>query len=252
MSTIAVIPARYASTRLEGKALMDIGGKPMVQRVYEVALQAKLVDRVIVATDDKRILNTVQGFGGEAELTSPHHVSGTDRIAEAVNHLPGELVINLQGDEPLMDPRLIDSVVQLLLDNQDVPMASAQTPIETIEDLKNPNIVKVVSDRNGYALYFSRSPLPYCFSEVEDDRTSFGFKHIGLYIYRKDFLKKIVTLDPSPLEKQERLEQLRVLENGYRIKLFTTTFDSIGVDTPEDLIQVRKKIEDLKVSKDNH
>ena len=252
MSTIAVIPARYGSTRLEGKALMDIAGKPMVQRVYEVALRAQLVDRVIVATDDKRILDAVHGFGGEAQLTSPHHPSGTDRIAEVVDHLPGELVVNLQGDEPLMDPRLIDSVVQLLLDNQDVPMASAQTPIETIEDLKNPNIVKVVSDRNGYALYFSRSPLPYRFSEGEDDRTSFGFKHIGLYVYRKDFLKKIVNLEPSPLEKQERLEQLRVLENGYKIKLFTTKYDSIGVDTPEDLIQARKRIEDLEVSKENH
>ncbi len=252
MSTIAVIPSRYASTRLEGKALMDIAGKPMVQRVYEVALGAQLVDRVIVATDDKRILDTVQGFGGEAELTSPHHLSGTDRIAEVVANLSCELVVNLQGDEPLMDPRLIDSVVQLLLDNQDVPMASAQTSIETIEDLKNPNIVKVVSDRNGYALYFSRSPLPYRFSADEDDRASFGFKHIGLYVYRKDFLKKIVGLDPSPLEKQERLEQLRVLENGYKIKLVTTKYDSLGVDTPEDLIQARKRIEDLEVSKDNH
>ena len=252
MSTIAVIPSRYASTRLEGKPLMDIAGKPMVQRVYEVALRARLVDRVIVATDDKRIFDTVHGFGGEAALTSPHHASGTDRIAEVVDHLSCELVVNLQGDEPLMDPRLIDSVVQLLLDNQDVPMASAQIPIETIEDLMNPNIVKVVSDHNGYALYFSRSPLPYRFREGEDDRASFGFKHIGLYVYRKDFLKKIVSLDPSPLEKQERLEQLRVLENGYKIKLVTTKYDSIGVDTPEDLIQARKRIEDLEVLKDNH
>jgi len=251
MSTIAVIPSRYSSTRLEGKALMDIAGKPMVQRVYEVALSAQSVDRVIVATDDKRILDTVHGFGGEAELTSPHHLSGTDRIAEVVDHLSCELVVNLQGDEPLMDPRLIDSVVRLLLDNLDVPMASAQSPLETIEDLRNPNVVKVVSDRNGYALYFSRSPLPYHFSEIEDDRALFGFKHIGLYVYRKDFLKKVVSLDPSPLEKQERLEQLRVLENGYKIKLVTTKYDSIGVDTPEDLILARKRIEDLEPSKDH-
>ena len=252
MSTIAVIPSRYASTRLEGKALMDIAGKPMIQRVYEVALRAELVDRVIVATDDKRILDTVHGFGGEAELTSPQHVSGTDRIAEVADRLACELVVNLQGDEPLMDPRLIDSVVGLLLDNQDVPMASAQSLIETLEDLMNPNIVKVVSDCNGYALYFSRSPLPYRFSKAEDDRAPFGFKHIGLYVYRKDFLKKVVSLDPSSLEKQERLEQLRVLENGYKIKLVTTNYDSIGVDTPEDLTRARKKIEDSESLKDNH
>jgi 3-deoxy-manno-octulosonate cytidylyltransferase (CMP-KDO synthetase) len=252
MSTIAVIPSRYASTRLAGKALMDIAGKPMVQWVYEVALRAQLVDRVIVATDDKRILDTVHEFDGEAELTSSHHVSGTDRIAEVVDHLACELVVNLQGDEPLMDPRLIDSVVQLLLDNHDIPMASAQSPIEAIEDLMNPNTVKVVSDRNGNALYFSRSPLPYRSSDGEGDQILFGFKHIGLYVYRKDFLKKIVSLDPSPLEKQERLEQLRVLENGYKIKLVTTKYDSIGVDTPEDLIQARKRIEELEVLKNKH
>jgi 3-deoxy-manno-octulosonate cytidylyltransferase (CMP-KDO synthetase) len=250
MSTVAVIPSRYASSRLEGKALVDLAGKPMVQRVYEVALRTHLVDRVIVATDDKRILDAVQGFGGEAELTSPQHVSGTDRIAEVVDHLSCDVVVNLQGDEPLMDPRLIDDVVKLLLDDQDVSMASAQSPIDTIEDLMNPNIVKVVSDRNGYALYFSRSPIPSRFRNLEDAGDSFGFKHIGLYVYRKDFLKKVVNLGPSPLEKQERLEQLRVLENGYRIKLVTTKFDSIGVDTPEDLTLARKRIEQLEGQKD--
>ena len=250
MSTVAVIPSRYASSRLEGKALMDIVGKPMVQRVYEVALRTHSIDRVIVATDDKRILDTVHGFGGEAVLTSPRHLSGTDRIAEVADHLSCDVVVNLQGDEPLMDPRLIDDVVSLLSDDQDVSMASAQSPIGTIEELMNPNIVKVVSDCNGYALYFSRSPVPSRFSKVENADDSLGFKHIGLYVYRKDFLKKVVNLDPSPLEKQERLEQLRVLENGYRIKLVTTKFDSIGVDTPEDLIQARKKIEYLEGQKD--
>ena len=252
MSTVAIIPSRYASSRLEGKALADIAGKPMVQRVYEVALGTQLIDRVIVATDDKRILDAVHGFGGEAELTSPQHLSGTDRIAEVADHLSCDVVVNLQGDEPLMDPRLIDEVVSLLLDDQDVSMASAQSPIKTIEDLMNPNIVKVVSDHNGYALYFSRSPVPYHFGNLGDTRDSFGFKHIGLYVYRKDFLKKLVSLDQSPLEKQERLEQLRALENGYRIKLVTTKFDSIGVDTPEDLTRARKSIEHLEGQKDYH
>jgi 3-deoxy-manno-octulosonate cytidylyltransferase (CMP-KDO synthetase) len=252
MSTVAVIPSRYASSRLEGKALMDIVGKPMVQRVYEVALRTHSIDRVIVATDDKRILDTVHGFGGEAELTSPRHLSGTDRIAEVADHLSCDVIVNLQGDEPLMDPRLIDEVVKLLLDDRDISMASAQSPIETIEELMNPNVVKVVSDRNGYALYFSRSPVPSRSRNVEDARDSLGFKHIGLYVYRKDFLKKLVTLDPSPLEKQERLEQLRVLENGYRIKLVTTKYDSIGVDTPEDLTHARKKFEHLEGQQDIH
>jgi len=243
MRTAVIIPSRYSSTRLEGKPLVDIAGKPMIQRVYEAASQATFIDRIIVATDDERIFNTVLQFGGEAEHTAPHHMSGTDRIAEVAEHLNCDIVVNLQGDEPLMDPRLIDEVVSSVRDNEGIYMASAKSPIKRIEDRQNPHIVKVVSDYNNYALYFSRSPLPYCFTGHEREELSLGFRHIGLYVYRKDFLMHLVRLEPSPLEKQERLEQLRVLENGYRIKLVPTDYDAPGVDTPDDLTKVRKIME---------
>lgn len=251
MRIVAIIPSRYYSTRLEGKPLIDIAGKPMIQWVYESAQQAQLVDRVIVATDDKRILETVARFGGEAELTSPHHLSGTDRIAEVADRLSCDIIINLQGDEPLMEPRLVDEVARLVEDNTEVYMASAQSPITKMENLMNPNVVKVVADCSGYALYFSRSPIPYCSAGEENKHTPLGFKHIGLYVYRREFLMKFVALGPSALEKLERLEQLRALENGYRIKLHSTEYDPIGVDTPADVEQVVKKIkerEGLKVN----
>ena len=246
MNIVAIIPSRYHSTRFEGKPLIDIAGKPMIQWVYESALRAQLIDRVIVATDDRRILEAVDNFGGEAELTSSHHLSGTDRIAEVAVNLPCDMVVNLQGDEPLMEPRLIDEVVKLVIDNQEIYIASAKSPIKQVEELMNPDVVKVVSDCYGYALYFSRSPIPYCSTRGEGENNPIGFRHIGLYVYKKEFLMKFVTLDPSPLEKLERLEQLRALENGYRIKLVYTEYDSIGVDTPEDVEQVIKKIEGLK------
>ena len=246
MNAAAIIPSRYFSTRLEGKPLIDIAGKPMVQRVYESAQKAQLIDQVVVATDDRRILETVIGFGGKAELTSTNHLSGTDRIAEVADRLSCDIVVNLQGDEPLMESRLIDEVVRLVMDNAEVYMASAKSPIRQVEELTDPNVVKVVSDCDGYALYFSRSPIPYCPTGSEDLLAPIGFKHIGLYVYKKDFLMKFVALGPSPLEKQERLEQLRALENGYRIKLVYTEYDSIGVDTPEDVKRVIKKVEERK------
>ena len=243
MSIVAIIPSRYSSTRLEGKPLIDIAGKTMIQWVYELALKVQLIDQIIVATDDRRILETVTRFGGKAELTSPHHVSGTDRIAEVADHLSCDIVVNLQGDEPLMEPQLVDEVVRMVIDDREVYIASAQSPIKKIEEFTDPNVVKVVSDRNGYALYFSRSPIP-CFATGKEGVGSLlGFRHIGLYVYRKEFLMKFVSLNPSPLEKQERLEQLRVLENGYRIKLVYTEHDSIGVDTAENVKQVTEKIE---------
>lgn len=246
MNIVAIIPSRYASTRLEGKPLIDIAGKPMIQWVYDSVKKAQLIDRVIVATDDRRILETVVHFGGEAELTSAHHLSGTDRIAEVAAHLPCDIVVNLQGDEPLMDPQLVDEVVRLVVDNTEIYMASAQSPIMQIEDMMNPNIVKVVSDCDGYALYFSRSPIPHCATREEGRNDPIGFRHIGLYVYRKEFLMKFVTLNPSPLERLERLEQLRALENGYRIRLVHTEYNSIGIDTPKDVEQVIKKIEAFK------
>jgi len=246
MQTAAIIPSRYASTRLPGKPLLDIAGKPMIQRVYEAAARAKLVDRVVVATDDLRIVEAVTRFGGLAELTSPRHRSGTDRVAEVADHLPCDIVVNLQGDEPLMDPGLIDRVVSAVRDDPDIYMASAKTPIRRAEDRANPNIVKVVTDCSGFALYFSRSPIPCPFGGGEANANNPGFRHIGIYVYRKDFLMRLVTLAPSPLEGQERLEQLRVLENGYRIKLVTTDYDAPGVDTPEDLEKVRKRLDGLQ------
>ena len=246
MNVVAIIPSRYFSTRLQGKPLIDIAGKPMVQRVYESAQKAQLVDRVIVATDDRRILETAVDFGGQSELTSTHHLSGTDRIAEVANHLACDIVVNLQGDEPLMDPGLIDEVVRLVVDNPEIYMASAKSPIRQVEELVDTNVVKVVSGYDDYALYFSRSPIPYRSTEDEDVPESIGFKHIGLYVYRKDFLMKFVALKPSPLERQERLEQLRALENGYRIKLVYTEHDSIGVDTSEDIERVVRRIKELE------
>jgi len=247
MNIVAIIPSRYHSTRFEGKPLIDIAGKPMIQWVYESALRSQLINRVIVATDDKRILEVVANFGGEAELTSPHHLSGTDRIAEVAVNLPCDIIVNIQGDEPLMNAHLIDKTVKMVINNQEIYMASAKSPIKKIEELMNPDIVKVVSDCNGYALYFSRSPIPYHSTKVEDRNKPIGFRHIGLYVYEKEFLMKLVTLHPSPLEKLERLEQLRVLENGYRIKLIYTEYDSIGVDSPQDVEQVIKKLKVFKV-----
>jgi 3-deoxy-manno-octulosonate cytidylyltransferase (CMP-KDO synthetase) len=245
MHTVAIIPSRYASTRLPGKPLIAIAGKPMIQHVCEAASRAQQIDRVIVATDDQRIFAAVVRFGGEAELTSPHHRSGTERVAEVADHLPCDIVVNLQGDEPLMDPELIDGVVSTVRDNPGIYMASAKSPILRIEDRSNPNIVKVVTDRNDFALYFSRSPIPCPFGGGESDAVTMGFRHIGIYVYRKDFLMRLVGLEPSPLERQERLEQLRALENGYRIKLVTTDYDAPGVDTPEDLEKVRTRLQDL-------
>ena len=205
MQTAAIIPSRYASTRLPGKPLLDIAGKPMIQRVCEAAARAKLVDRVMVATDDQRIFDAVLRFGGEAELTSPRHRSGTDRVAEVAEHLPCDIVVNLQGDEPLMDPGLIDQVVSAVRDNPDIYMASAKTPIRRIEDRSNPNIVKVVTDGNGFALYFSRSPIPCCFSGGEADAGTTGFRHIGIYVYRKDFLLRLVGLNRLPWNSRSGL-----------------------------------------------
>ncbi len=242
MRIVAIIPSRYASTRLEGKPLIDIAGKPMIQWVYESVAKTQLIDQVIVATDDERILKTVVQFGGEVQLTSPHHGSGTDRVAEVAARLSCDIVVNPQGDEPLIEPRVIDEVVRLVVDNADVYMASARSPIRQREEVLNSNVVKVVTDRDGYALYFSRAPIPYCGGEERGESLPLGFRHIGLYVYRKEFLMKFVALGPSPLEKRERLEQLRALENGYRIKLALTEYDSLGVDTPEDVVRVRTRV----------
>ena len=247
MHVVAIIPARYASTRLNGKPLLNIAGKPMIQWVYERAKKAKLTNDVIAATDDKRVFDAVRYFGGTAVMTSPEHRTGTDRIAEAADGLNVDIIVNVQGDEPLIEPEMIDEAIRPLTNDSEIVVATLKTKIKDEKELNNPNVVKVVTDKNDFALYFSRLPVPYYRDEWKDLKhlTVHGsrftvFKHIGLYVYRKDFLLKFAKMKPTPLEEAEKLEQLRVLENGYKIKVVETEHDSIGVDTEEDLEKVRK------------
>lgn len=243
MSVTAIIPARYASTRFPGKPLADILGKPMIQLVHEKASRSDLVDRVIVATDDERIRSAVVDFGGEAVMTRPDHPTGTDRLAEAARDIEADLVVNVQGDEPMLDPRMIDLAVEPLLDDPNIPMGTLKSPIDTVDEYLNPNVVKVVTDREGFALYFSRAAVPHPRDFAEDLAAHFyrfaAFKHIGLYVYRKDFLLSYAGLTPTPLEQLEKLEQLRALEHGVKIRVVETTLESRGVDMPEDLARVK-------------
>jgi 3-deoxy-manno-octulosonate cytidylyltransferase (CMP-KDO synthetase) len=235
---LAVIPARYASSRLPGKPLVDIGGKPMVQWVYEAAARVGPVDRVVVATDDRRIVDAVEGFGGEALMTSADHPSGSDRVAEVARWLGGDIVVNLQGDEPLLDPAVVEAAIAPLLAEPGVDMASLCTPIREAAVWRDPNVVKVVRAASGDALYFSRAPIPHPREGGEVARLPI-FKHLGLYVYRHEFLQEINSLPPSRLELVERLEQLRVLEAGFRIRMVEVAHDTTGVDTPADLDRVR-------------
>ncbi|MDZ7357862.1 MAG: 3-deoxy-manno-octulosonate cytidylyltransferase [candidate division KSB1 bacterium] len=241
MNAIGIIPARYASTRFPGKPLADILGKPMIQWVYEQARLSQLLERVIVATDDQRIFKAVENFGGEVIMTSPDAANGTERVAEVAKRLTATFIVNIQGDEPLIDPAVIDQLVMLMRENPEAPMGTLVKRIKNIEDLNNPNIPKVVVDKDFYALYFSRSVIPF-FRDERDQRhwlmKSTYYQHIGLYIYRRDFLMQLVKLPPSILERIEQLEQLRVLENGYKIKVALTETDSIGVDVPADIDRV--------------
>jgi 3-deoxy-manno-octulosonate cytidylyltransferase (CMP-KDO synthetase) len=249
MKITAVIPARYASTRFDGKALADIQGKPMVQHVYERAARASLVSEVIVATDDERIAAAVRAFGGKVALTARTHETGTDRLAEVAANLTADLIVNVQGDEPLIDPVMIDEAIRPMVSDASIPMATLRTRIKSLHDFLSPNVVKVVTDWEGFALYFSRSPLPNFrdkWNDLKDE--SFAsckllcYKHVGLYVYRRDFLLKFSQMSPTYLELSEKLEQLRVLENGFRIKVVETEFESIGVDTPGDLEKVLEKL----------
>jgi 3-deoxy-manno-octulosonate cytidylyltransferase (CMP-KDO synthetase) len=235
---VVIIPARYESTRLPGKPLADLHGQPMIQHVYERAQRARAVDRVLVATDDERIRAAVDAFGGDVVMTGRAHRTGTDRIAEVAAALDADVVVNVQGDLPLLDPRLVDAVVDPLRADARLAMATIQTAIHTREELDNPNVVKVVTDRDGYALYFSRSPLPYHRDGVAPG-AALGHKHIGLYAYRRDFLLTFAQLPPTPLEQAEQLEQLRALERGFRIKVTAVEAASIEVDTPADLERAR-------------
>ena len=241
MKIIGIIPARYGSTRLEGKPLKDICGKPMIQRVYEAAQGAKLLDQIYVATDDQRIVHAVENFGGNVRLTSPDHKTGTDRIAEVAANLDVDIVVNLQGDEPLLNPAMIDEVIQPLVDDPALPMSTLCVPILEEEALHDPNVVKAVFDQRGNALYFSRSLIPY--PRKRDNFTA--YEHLGLYAYRKDFLMTYINLPQSRLEINESLEQLRVLEAGYRLKVAVSAhpYDGVSVDTPEDLERVREIVQ---------
>ena len=239
---LGVIPARFASARFPGKVLAELAGKPLLQWVYEAASLASSLDKLIIATDDQRIYEKVLTFGAEVRMTAPHHPSGTDRVAEVARNFDYPLIINIQGDEPLLQPSMIDDLVAAL-EKEPVPMVTLARRNNSAEDFFDPNIVKVVVNHQGNALYFSRAPIPYA------SRGSFDYfwQHIGLYGYQRDFLLKFVELPRSSLEEKERLEQLRALENGFSIKIVSTNVKTLSVDTPEDIIKVEKFLKDRKV-----
>lgn len=263
MTAIVIIPARYDSTRFPGKPLAPLNGKPLIQHVYENSKKSKLVKEVLVATDSSKISEAVLSFGGKAVMTSSSHVSGTDRIAEAAASMDYDIIVNVQGDEPLIRPEMIDDVIRLLDDGR-AAMGTLVKKIENPEEIFDPNVVKAVFDKDGFAMYFSRAPIPYHRDEwkvrseklevksealkrkVELETSNFQlptsnfYKHIGIYSYRKDVLLKLAKKGPVPLEQTEKLEQLRALVNGFRIKVKETSFETVGVDTPEDLERVKK------------
>jgi 3-deoxy-manno-octulosonate cytidylyltransferase (CMP-KDO synthetase) len=250
MKSVAIIPARYASTRLPGKPLLVIKGKPLIQYVYE-RVKSSSVQQVIVATDDERIVTAVKGFGGEAVLTSPRHRSGTERVAEVAAGIDAAIVVDCQGDEPLIQPEAIDKAIAAIAQDPSIMVTTLITPLEKGEDLCNPHLVKVVVDHDGFALYFSRAPIPYPRDVLEKRPPEVAltkgspqvwpkelggyWQHIGLYAFRREFLLKLTALPPSPLERREKLEQLRILENGYKIKTVICSTPSIGIDTPDDV-----------------
>ncbi len=236
-STVAIIPARYNATRLPGKPLIDLAGQPMIQRVYAQVRQVAEIERVIVATDDPRIADAVAQFGGEVQMTRTDHMSGTDRIAEVAATLDAEIIVNVQGDEPLIAPETIAAAMRPVQSEPDLPMATTCEPLKPV-DAENPNVVKVVCDAQGNALYFSRALIPYPRQSVVA-RTLWR-KHTGLYVYRRQALLHMTALPPAPLELAEGLEQLRALTHGMRIRVVETRHQSIGVDTPEDVERVRQ------------
>jgi 3-deoxy-manno-octulosonate cytidylyltransferase (CMP-KDO synthetase) len=238
MDVIGVIPARYLSTRFQAKMLADIMGKPMLQHVWERAKASRMLDELIIACDNEIIQKVAIEFGAKTLMTSKEHACGTDRISEVVNPLDVKVVINIQGDEPLVHPMMIDNVARALLEDSSINMATIMKKIEDPALVVDPNVVKVVVDKNNFALYFSRAPIPYLAPNAEIDDVTY-YKHIGLYGYTKDFLFTYKNLPVSNLEKTEKLEQLRVLAEGFKIKLIETNFDTISVDTPEDLEKLK-------------
>jgi len=235
MKVIGVIPARFESTRLPHKLLKDLCGKPLLQWTYEAAKKARLLDQLIIACDDKRIKDAADAFNAPCVMTSVDHKSGTDRIIEAVSAIDAKIVINIQADEPLINPLVIDRLAQEMLSDERLLMATAKRKITNPDEVNNPNAVKVVCDKNGYALYFSRYAIPYL---RDKDFTPNYYKHLGIYAYAKDFLYVFKKLSGSMLESAEKLEQLRALEAGYRIKVIEVDYESVGVDTQEDFDRV--------------
>jgi 3-deoxy-manno-octulosonate cytidylyltransferase (CMP-KDO synthetase) len=240
---LAVIPARYASTRLPGKVLAEVAGKPLVWHVYVRARKARSVDEVLVATDDRRVVDVLRRLGVPVMLTGAHHTTGTDRLAEVARHHEAEIVVNVQGDEPLIDPDTIDATVRPLLHDPQLGMATARHRITDTDRVTDPGVVKVVCDQGGRAIYFSRSPIPYVREKADTaGSTAIYWQHVGLYAYRRAFLLKFAELPPTPLEQAEKLEQLRALECGFPIAVVETRHESLGVDTPEDLERVRSML----------
>ena len=247
MDAVGIIPARYGSTRFEGKLLADFCGKPVIQHTWENAKKSNSIGDLIIATDDKRIYNAAKGFGANVVYTSTAHKSGSDRLTEVAASIDAKIIVNIQADEPLLHPSMIDDVVGVILKDNTLVMSTLCHRIKNVAEAQDPNVVKVAFDRNGFALYFSRAPIPYERMGSDDKLQAIEYyKHIGIYAYAKDFLFTFKSLPQSRLEKTEKLEQLRVLENGYRIKVIETKFDTIGIDTPEDL---EKAVEIVKGKK---
>lgn len=238
---IAVIPARYGSTRFPAKVIANLAGKPIIQWVYEKGIASK-ADEVYVATDNEKVASVVESFGGKVIMTDPNHPSGTDRIHEAVSNVEGDIIINVQGDEPLIPVSVIDELIDKMVANENIEMGTVAVPAVRSEVQDNPNIVKVVFNDDQFALYFSRSMIPF---QREDDYDTQAYRHWGIYAYRRDILERFVTLPEGKLEQCEKLEQLRALENGINIYVHLSDLESIGIDTPEDLELAEKKVQQM-------
>jgi 3-deoxy-manno-octulosonate cytidylyltransferase (CMP-KDO synthetase) len=242
---LGVIPARYSSSRFPGKALALIAGKPMLEHVWERATQSRYLTEVVIATDDERIRSAAERFGARVVMTRPDHASGTDRVAEVASASAAHWVVNIQGDEPTLDPAAIDAAILGAIGQEHTLMGTLKTPLRRAEFALDPNIVKVVTDAQGYAIYFSRAPIPYL---RQPEERAVYYKHIGLYVYQRDFLLAYLDLPVGPLERAERLEQLRALENGFKIRVVETEYDALGVDTPEDWETVKQLFEKTMVN----
>jgi 3-deoxy-manno-octulosonate cytidylyltransferase (CMP-KDO synthetase) len=237
---LGVVPARFASSRFPGKVLAQISSKSMLQHVFERASMARYLTSTIIATDDQRVYDAARAFGAQVRMTRADHLSGTDRVAEVASAESAAIVVNIQGDEPLIDPDAIDAAVLPLIHDSAVAMATLKKRIEDPREVGDPNVVKVVTNHAGDAIYFSRCPIPYF---RDGQHQGMHYKHIGLYVYRRDFLLSYSSLPVGPLERSERLEQLRALENGHPIRVVETEYESLGVDTPEDLARVSRLFE---------